>query len=214
MIKYSDLSLGQIEAIGNKLGGMDGIRRLLADELVVTEKLVTFERNEYGHVVLTFTGLDLTGAAEVERLHNGGNLMSDYAKSCFLSTKKDSYDKRHRLVAGQTYRVALMPGREIERGSDRTTEALRRRGMERYGYGKPLAGLVPRIREVLSDERMKELDIWYVAALHEPITDSDGYPGVLYSYRDDGGGWVFAGWGRPVDQWYGFGSFAFQVVAS
>ena len=38
MIKYSELNLGQIEAIGNKLGGMDGIARLLADELVVVEK--------------------------------------------------------------------------------------------------------------------------------------------------------------------------------
>ncbi len=34
-MKYGELSLGQIEAIVNKLGGMDGVRRLLSGELVV-----------------------------------------------------------------------------------------------------------------------------------------------------------------------------------
>src|SRR3989344_1486317 len=71
-----------------------------------------FERNEHGHVVLTFTGLDLIGSAEVTRLTAGGYRVSDYAKSCFLSTREDSYDKIHRLEAGRIYKVALMPGRE------------------------------------------------------------------------------------------------------
>jgi hypothetical protein len=37
-IKYSDLNLEQIEAVVNKIGGMDSVQRLLADELVVVEK--------------------------------------------------------------------------------------------------------------------------------------------------------------------------------
>ncbi len=37
-IKYSELNLGQIEATVNKLGGMDGLRRFLANELVITER--------------------------------------------------------------------------------------------------------------------------------------------------------------------------------
>ncbi len=38
MAKYADLNLGQIEAIGNKLGGMTGIMQFLAGELVVVAK--------------------------------------------------------------------------------------------------------------------------------------------------------------------------------
>lgn len=38
MDKYSDLTRGQTAAICNKLGGMPGVKRLLADELIVTEK--------------------------------------------------------------------------------------------------------------------------------------------------------------------------------
>lgn len=37
-MKYGELNLGQVEAVVNKLGGMDGVRRLLANELVVTEQ--------------------------------------------------------------------------------------------------------------------------------------------------------------------------------
>jgi len=39
-MKYGELNLGQIEALVNKLGGMDGVASLLADETVVTRKEV------------------------------------------------------------------------------------------------------------------------------------------------------------------------------
>lgn len=171
-----------------------------------------FERNEHGHVVLTFTGLDLVGAAEIERLEAAGYRVGrPYAESCFLSTRDDSYDLHHRLVAGRIYQVALMPGVEIERDSDRTTEALRRRGMKHYGYGKPVGGLIPRVRENLSDEQMKELGVRYAAALHDPIAGSGGDPGVLGAGRGGGGRWVDACWDGPGRQWRGGGVFVFPV---
>jgi len=37
-MKYGDLNLGQIEAVVNKLGGMDGVYRLLSGELVIVDK--------------------------------------------------------------------------------------------------------------------------------------------------------------------------------
>jgi len=173
-----------------------------------------FERNEHGHVVLTLTGLDLMGVAEIERLEAGSYRVGNYAKSCFLSTREDSYDKHHRLAAGHIYKVALMPGKEIERDSDRTTANLRKRGMEHYGYGKPLGGFIPRVRETLSDKQMEELGIWYAVALHDPITDSGGNPGVLNAGRGDGGQWVHTCWGELAYQWLGIGAFVFLVSAS
>ena len=106
-----------------------------------------------------------------------------------------------------------MPGREIERESDRTTTNLRDRGMKHYGYGKPLAGFIPRVREALSDKQMEELGIYYATALHEPITDSLGRPDVLGAHRHDGP-WVDAGWDDPDDRWSGRGAFVFPVAAS
>lgn len=172
------------------------------------------ERNEHGHVVLTFTGLDLTGAGEIEHLESANYRVGGIAKSCFLSTKEDSYDKNHRLVAGRIYKVALMPGKEIEHEQDRTTANLRKRGTKHYGYGKPLAGLIPRVREVLSDKQMEELGIWYAAALHDSITDSGGDSLVLFTHRLGVGQWVGAGWDGPGLRWYDYGAFVFPVSAS
>jgi len=172
-----------------------------------------FERNEHGHVILLFAGLDLTGAAEIERLESGNFRVGGYAKSCFLSTREDSYDKHHRLEAGRIYKVALVPGKEIERDSDRTTENLRKHGMKHYGYGKPLAGLIPRVREVLSDKQMEELGIYYATALHEPITDSLGGPDVLDANRNDGQ-WVNTYWDNPDNRWNDNGAFVFPVAAT
>lgn len=173
-----------------------------------------FERNEHGHIVLTLDGLDLTGAEEIERLTQSRFRVSDWAKSCLLSTKKDGYDKNHRLATGQQYKIALMPTREIERDSDRTTDALRKRGIEKYGYAKPLAGIVPRIRELVSDKQMEDMGFWYIAAPHDPINDSGGYPRVIRAYRRDDGPWLRAPWYPPGDQWSGPGAFAFLVPAS
>ncbi len=171
----------------------------------------SFERNEHGHITVTVTGLDLLGAQEIARLEAAGYRLSDWSKSCLLSTKPDSYDANHRLVAGQVYKIALMPGKEIERDSDRTTENLRKRGIEHYGYGKPLAGIVPRIREAVSDKQLEEMGIWYAAALHDPIKDSDGAPDVLNAYRCGDGRWLDARWGKPGNQWFGNSAFAFPV---
>jgi hypothetical protein len=172
-----------------------------------------FERNEHGHAVITITGLDLSGADEVERLEAASYRVSDYAKSCFKSTKGDGYDKNHRLEPNRAYKIAIVPGKEIERDADRTTANLQKLG-EKYGYQKPLAGIVPRIRETVSDEMMKDLDVWYIAALHDPIKDSVGGPGVLSADRSGGGRWVDAYWGDPGDRWSSHGSFAFLLPAS
>jgi len=173
-----------------------------------------FERNEHGHIIVTVTGLDLTGVQEIERLEAAGYVLSNWAKSCLLSTKKDSYDKKHRLVANQLYKVALMPGKEIP-DANRTADALRKRGMEKYGYGKPQGGLIPRIRESVSDKQMEEMDgAWYIAGLHDPIEDSGGNPGVLLANRGGGGRRLGAGWGGPGNPWNDDGLFAFPVLAS
>jgi hypothetical protein len=210
-MKYASLDLGTVEAVFNKLGGLEGARAFLRGEQKLAP--VSFERNEHGHIVLTFDGLDLTGEQEVERLIAAGFRVSDWAKSCLTSKMSDGYDKNHRLIAGQ-YQIALMPTREIERDSDRTTDALRKRGIEKYGYEEPLAGIMPRIRESVSDKQMEEMGFSYIAAPHDPIKDSDGDPFVLLAYRIDDGRWLYASWVPPGLRWLVNGAFAFFVPAS
>ena len=172
-----------------------------------------WERNKNGHVVLTITGLDLTGAAEVDRLKVQKYNVGDMSTSCFKSMQSDGYDLNHRLVNGQIYRIGLVPGEEIERISDRTTAGLLAFA-ERLGYLRPQAGIIPRLRERLTDKQLEELGWWYIAALHQPIADADGNPLVLALDRYDVGRHVDAYSGNPDDQWGDDGAFAFLVPAS
>lgn len=172
------------------------------------------QRNEHGHLIITVTGLDLTGAQEITRLEGAGYRISNYARLCLRSSAPDGYDRNHRLVAGREYTVAFMPTAEIANVRERTTDNLRRHGIERYGYQKPLAGVVPRIRETISDKHMEEMSFGYVAAPHDPINDSDDDPNVLYAPRGDDGRWLDASRDRPGDYWDGYGAFAFFVSVS
>jgi hypothetical protein len=171
------------------------------------------QRNEHGHLIVKVTGLDLTGTQEIARLEAAGYRLGNYAKSCLQSTAADGYDKNHRLVAGREYSIALMPTKEIADWSDRTTANLRTLGIERYGYTKPLAGIVPRIREFVSNEQMEKMGFWFIAAPHEPIRGSDGDPSVLYADRDDYVRWLYADWVPSDGKWDGDGAFAFVASA-
>ena len=51
-MKYSELSLGQVEAIVNKLGGMDGVRLFLANNLKVVEVSVITTTH---HLIVDYT---------------------------------------------------------------------------------------------------------------------------------------------------------------
>ena len=200
-----------VEAVFNKLGGVAGAKRFLRDELDLVEIKPQFERNEHGHIVIPITSLALTGKQEIDQLTGKGFRFGDYAKSCLTSKKKDGYDQCHRLEVECKYMLALVPTKDVS--GNRTTADGREYGAS-FGYKQPLAGIVPRIRETVSDEMMKEMGFWYIAALHDPITDSDGDPYVLFADRDGDGQWVLAGWDNPDDQWGGVGAFAFVVPAS
>jgi hypothetical protein len=210
-MKYDKLDLGTVEAVFNKLGGIEGAKAFLRGNQKLTPS--AFERNEHGHVIIEIEGLDLTGAQEVERLLAADYRMDDWAKSCLTSKKADSYDKNHRLEAGKKYKIVLMPATVISTDSERTTDNLRKKAIE-FGYQKPLAGIVPRIRESVSDEQMKDIDVWYIAALHDPIKDSDGERLVLFALRDGDGRGLETNFGKPGHTWRGFGCFAFLLSAS
>lgn len=210
-MKYPDITLGRVEAVWNKLGGECGVQRFLSGELDLVEVKQKFERNEHGHILISITGLALTGKQEIQRLSDNGFRTSDHARSCLLSTKRDGYDKCHRLEDGREYKIALVPTKDVSR---KRTTAQAREYVTAFGYEQLLAGGVPRLRETVSDKVMEEMGFWYIAALHDPVTDSDGYPDVLSANRHGGGQWVYAYWDHPGSQWADDGAFAFVVPAS
>jgi hypothetical protein len=155
------------------------------------------------------TGACLTGTQDFEQLKSRGHRIGGWAKSCLFSDGSDSYDQRHRLDEGREYAIALVPTKEIT--GERTTESARLQMLKRYGYETPPAGVVPRLRALISDALMRDMGFWYIAALHEPIRDSDGEPSVLLLERFVDGAWLDAEADPPGHQWDEFGAFAFLI---
>ncbi len=161
--KLKDFSRGQLDAALMKIGqdaGMGtakGIEAWLRGDLVIKSKSLPFFKNEHGHYVFTITGLNLTGKQEVTRMKEGGVLMSDYDCQIFTSINADSYDVNHRLEDGKEYHLVLIPGREIE--TNRTTANIQEYACG-LGYEIPLAGVMPRLREIVSNKQMEQMEIY------------------------------------------------------
>lgn len=167
-------------------------------------------KNQHDHYIITVTGFNLTGAEESTRRKSMGGEVSACAHQVLTSTRPNSYDAKHRLEAGKQYQIAVVPGKLISK--NRTTRNLQAYGAS-FGYKNVLAGHMPRVHETISNKQMEEeMDgIWYIAGLHDTIEDSDGYPNVLYSNRNDGVSQFDAFWDNPEREWYADGAFAFLV---
>ena len=177
-----------------------------------------FERNEHGHIIITITGLNLTGQEEVDRLLAGGFHLCNWARSCLSGRDMLervvgvlSYDIRHRLVDKRSYKIALMPAREIDHQDDRTTDALRNLGIKKYGYSNPRAGIVPRIRESISDGRMEDMGFSEIIVLHDPINDHEGDMCLLGIDRFHDSSWIHAYQFTADRRWKENVAFAFLV---
>lgn len=155
----------------------------------------------------TLTASGRTGKQWLAHLKKNKYNITSYAEQIILSSEFDfARDKK-----GTPYEVAIVPNREV--GTYSTTAELKAHAAK-LGYHIPKPEIALLLREAVSNEAMKEMDVWYIAALHEPIKDAGGDPSVLCACRGDDGRWVRANWGRPGHQWGTEGASAFLVPAS
>jgi len=200
-MKYSKLDPGQIEAIVNKLGGMNGVQRFLCGEITVSEPECAW-REEDGVIYFTVTSDGTTGSEWIERLEKKGFRVSGYAKSVLRSAD-------FKPTNGITTEVAVLKG-SLFSNNDRLTRKIRAEA-ERRNLTTPNAEIACLIREKFSDEEIKEMDLWWIVAMHEPIKGSDGYLNLLSVLRNGVGRWLSADYGFPVHGWVIETGFAFVV---
>jgi len=94
-VKYSELSLGQIEAIVNKLGGMEGVQRFLAGKAeMVLKSILSFLRTETipAQSAVT-TSKQYFEEAGVKWTEAGVNWLNDNFKSQFLGLEVEAVDE-------------------------------------------------------------------------------------------------------------------------
>ncbi len=146
-----------------------------------------FECNEHGHVLVSIVGIDLTGEQEIARSGDTYNLLRGSAKDIFMRKGIRSYDKNHRLEDGHEYHLALIPIKDIPTKDVGEGHAIHevQKYTASFGYGKPLAGITMRLREIVSNEMMKKMGFEYIGIPHDPIK-ADGFDTNFYIDRNDG----------------------------
>lgn len=92
------------------------------------------------------------------------------------------------VTRGITYHLVVIRGEEFATDGERTFANIRALATTR-GYRIP----PPEVALLLAQFTQEELGHRYLMVMHDPMSGSDGIPGVLGVYRDDDGdGWVDA----------------------
>ena len=193
-MKYAKLDLGTIEAVVNKLGGMDGVKRFLSGELVVS--VVEWTKKIWNRIkVGTFKNVDEIRKALKKANVNVGEWASDILNKVTVSATEEEFDLVNVSPAelgfkGNTsrkdiYEMALKSGLELCSAEDGPQAALQ--------FGSQLKN-----------------GEWFVIGM-EPITDRDGNLRVFYVGRDDDGGlWLYTHGGNPDGVWSADDRFVFR----
>lgn len=205
-MKYASIDFGTAEAVFNKLGGLGGIRRFLADELVVSEPTRSWcEEDGVIHFLVTSDGT--SGVDWVKRLEKKGFRVGDYAKQLLRS---DDFKPTN----GVTYKVAVLKGMLFS-DNDRITSKVRAEATC-HNLSVPNAEVACLIREKFTDKELVAMGLWWIIVMHEPIKDSGGGPRLLDVSRDNDGSWLDSYYDDPDCRWYredGFAFVASQVSA-
>lgn len=186
-MKYGELNLGQVEAVVNKLGGMEGVKRFLSCETVIQvaeHKFKTWKTIKLG------TGLKT--AEEFRRvLRDGEFRLSDWASDILGKPAFKAADEETEvdLVKVTVAELGFKKGARRNQIYERAKE---------LGLGLCPPEVGPQLRLQYQDQPNGE---WILVAM-EPIIDSDGRPCVFGVGRDDSGLWLSSSWSYPDDFWH------------
>jgi hypothetical protein len=193
-MKYGELTLGQVEALVNKLGGMEGVQSFLSGELLVTATAKVWK---------TWKTINLgTGLQTADDFHKAfkkaGMKIGDWAnnilgKPAFTTT---TCETEVELVLASVAELGFKDGATRKNIYIRAKE---------FGLDLCPAEVGPQLRLQYTDQPKGE---WLVIAM-EPITDSDGSLNLLNVELGDDECWLNANYGFPGGVWNGNNRFVF-----
>lgn len=203
MAKYN-LSIDgvSVEAVFNKLGGVEGAKRFLRGELAVYEVVRPwYEDDGTIHFIVTTDGTD--GEAWIKRLEDGHHSISDDARKVLLSPS-------FRVTKDVTTGIVVMKG-NLFSDQDRTMQNIHAEAIKR-GYLAPNPEVACLIREKFSDHLIgQKMGLWGITVMHEPVDGSAGLLHRLYVHYDDDGSWLDT---YSHERWHEDEGFAFFVPAN
>ena len=185
-MKYGELTLGQVEAVVNKLGGMEGVKRFLAGETMAKET-----EHEFDIWKTIKLGTGFKTADEFRRaLRDGGFRISGWASDILgnpafkVASEETEVDLIKVTVAELGFKEGVRRDQIYERAKE-------------FGLELCPAEVGPQLRLRYKDQPNGE---WILVAM-EPIFASDGRPGLFYVGRPASGLWLGGRWGNPDGFW-------------
>jgi len=171
-MKYGKLTLGEIEAIINKLGGMEGVKRFLSGELVIKE---TGRKFKNWKTIKLGTGLKTAGDFRRALCGDGFNLSKwasdNLGKPAFTVALEETEVDLVKVTVGE---LGFKKGARRDQIYERAKE---------LGLELCPSEVGPQLRLQYKDQPNGE---WILVAM-EPIVDSgDGCPRVLFVERNYG----------------------------
>lgn len=186
-MKYNDWTLGQVEAVFNKLGGDDGVRRFLAGELVVKP----VDRNWPTWKTIKL-GTGIKSADDFRKaLKDCGMRIGDWGNDILgkpeftVIARETEVD----LVKVTVAELGFKDGAHLDQIYDRAKE---------FGLELCPSEVGPQLRLQYKDQPLNE---WVYIGM-EPIRRSDGDLNVFYVERNDDGLWLYGHCDIPDDVWY------------
>ena len=193
-MKYGELTLGQVEAVVNKLGGMEGVKRFLAGETMAKET-----EHEFDIWKTIKLGTGFKTADEFRRaLRDGGFRISGWASDILgnpafkVASEETEVDLIKVTVAELGFKEGVRRDQIYERAKE-------------FGLELCPAEVGPQLRLRYKDQPNGE---WILVAM-EPIFASDGRPGLFFVGRPASGLWLGGRWGRPGLFWGADGRWVF-----
>lgn len=197
-MKYNDFTLGQIEAVLNKLGGIEGVMDFLSGKTIV--KVPSDEKTLF-NVWKTIKLGNYKNADEFRKaLKKNGFKTGDWAN--------DILDKPAFTVAGAEEEIQLVNVSVADLGfkNGATYKGICAKAKE-LGLELCPNEVGPQLRLQYKDQPKGE----HLCIAMEPITDSDGDLHIFNVGRDDDGLWLRGSYGYSVDFWSASHRFVFRL---
>lgn len=209
-MKYKDITFGKIEALINKMGGLQVVDHFLRGDFILTEVDKGYKTLEDGLITLKATSHGHTGPEQERFLKERGYNVTKWASEILNHEDFTWSPKGTELQIGiLTYKVfkAHSNFKDLLWTPGNAWKFLQ----EVYGVkDRPTHDIGGLLREHLSDKQIEEMGLWGIPTLSDPLKDSDGLLCAPGPYRD--GDSRLNGWGvRPGNRYYSRSSFAFVV---
>jgi hypothetical protein len=186
-MKYGKVTLGQIEALINKIGGESAVMEVLRGALTVVTGTPKWSIGDDGLVRFSLTADGTSGPSWKVRLEKSGYLVKETKLSQIM------FEPRHFKPTMITRELVILPGSAVSKGSGGVSVTEMYAEARRRGFKRPNTEVGPLMRELFSKDDIAALELYSIFIGHKPIVD-EGETGVYHCnfYMDDraGGKWM------------------------